>query len=347
MERLTIENFGPIKKAEIDLKKINVFIGPQGSGKSTIAKIISALRSYHSWSSEEWFFSDMTTKLQEDYNLRSFFNKNTKIRIKTEGVEINISGESPLLSILNEPLGFYGAPESIYVPAERTLVPLIAESSFLFIREKTPIAKYITDFGILFQKARTQIKSRKFDFLGDLAYSFEDNADLIRLKDGKVLNLKESSNGIQTIVPLLLTIDSITSVRKNEGRKIAISIEEPELSLFPVTQNNLLKFIIEKLHPLNYSLTITTHSPYTLTTLNNLIYAFQVGKANNEVQNIVPEHLWLDPDDLGAWFVENGTVRSIIDEENQQIQAEEIDKISETLNQEYDQIMDIKFKQKN
>jgi len=37
------------------------------------------------------------------------------------------------------------------------------------------------------------------------------------------------------------------------------------------------------------------------------------------------------------------TVRSIIDEENHQIKAEEIDKISEVLNQEYDKIMDLKF----
>ena len=38
-KRLIVKNFGPIKEVDIDLKKINVFIGPQGSGKSTIAKI--------------------------------------------------------------------------------------------------------------------------------------------------------------------------------------------------------------------------------------------------------------------------------------------------------------------
>ena len=40
-KRLIVNNFGPIREVDIDLKKINVFIGPQGSGKSTIAKIIS------------------------------------------------------------------------------------------------------------------------------------------------------------------------------------------------------------------------------------------------------------------------------------------------------------------
>ncbi len=44
MERLKIKNFGPITDLDIDLKKINVFIGEQGVGKSTIAKLISCLR---------------------------------------------------------------------------------------------------------------------------------------------------------------------------------------------------------------------------------------------------------------------------------------------------------------
>ena len=41
MASIKIRNIGPIKKADFDLNKINVFMGPQSSGKSTIAKICS------------------------------------------------------------------------------------------------------------------------------------------------------------------------------------------------------------------------------------------------------------------------------------------------------------------
>ena len=41
MAHIIIKNIGPIKEVELDLNKINVFMGPQSSGKSTIAKIIS------------------------------------------------------------------------------------------------------------------------------------------------------------------------------------------------------------------------------------------------------------------------------------------------------------------
>ena len=45
MERIVIKDFGPIKELEInDIKKITIFIGDSGSGKSTIMKVISLFR---------------------------------------------------------------------------------------------------------------------------------------------------------------------------------------------------------------------------------------------------------------------------------------------------------------
>ncbi len=47
MSRIKIKNFGPIKEGcqdnngWIDVKKVTVFVGNQGSGKSTVAKLIS------------------------------------------------------------------------------------------------------------------------------------------------------------------------------------------------------------------------------------------------------------------------------------------------------------------
>ena len=51
MSRIKIKNFGPIKEGYknsnnnnwIEIKKVTIFIGNQGSGKSTVAKLISTL----------------------------------------------------------------------------------------------------------------------------------------------------------------------------------------------------------------------------------------------------------------------------------------------------------------
>lgn len=39
MKRLTIRNFGPIKEISIELRRMNVILGPQSSGKSTVLKV--------------------------------------------------------------------------------------------------------------------------------------------------------------------------------------------------------------------------------------------------------------------------------------------------------------------
>lgn len=41
MAKITIKYVGPLKEVTLDIKRINVFMGPQSTGKSTIAKIIS------------------------------------------------------------------------------------------------------------------------------------------------------------------------------------------------------------------------------------------------------------------------------------------------------------------
>src|SRR5689334_2924951 len=73
-EKLILENFGPFKKrCEIDLKQIVVFIGPQSSGKSIIAKLVSIFRNYESLVKSNIF------DLLENYNIKSFLRDDSKI----------------------------------------------------------------------------------------------------------------------------------------------------------------------------------------------------------------------------------------------------------------------------
>jgi predicted ATPase len=44
MQRIVIKNFGPIKDVDIPIHDFMIFIGPQASGKSTIAKAIYFFR---------------------------------------------------------------------------------------------------------------------------------------------------------------------------------------------------------------------------------------------------------------------------------------------------------------
>lgn len=71
MNILTIENFGPIKKAKIEVKDMMVFIGPQSSGKSTLAKIITILNDFNFRQNDEIKLIDELSK----YNIKSYLKK--------------------------------------------------------------------------------------------------------------------------------------------------------------------------------------------------------------------------------------------------------------------------------
>jgi predicted ATPase len=43
MRKLIIKNFGPVLNAELELKAVNLLIGEQSVGKSTIAKLITIM----------------------------------------------------------------------------------------------------------------------------------------------------------------------------------------------------------------------------------------------------------------------------------------------------------------
>jgi predicted ATPase len=43
-ETLTIQNFGPIVNMTLELRVVNILIGDQGTGKSTVAKLLAAIK---------------------------------------------------------------------------------------------------------------------------------------------------------------------------------------------------------------------------------------------------------------------------------------------------------------
>ena len=88
---------------------------------------------------------------------------------------------------------------------------------------------------------------------------------------------------------------------------------------------------------------ITTHSPYILTAFNNLLYAEQVGKKHHqEVDRLIGKDYWLESAKNTAYFVENGSIRSIIKDEL--IDATEIDGASDEINALSDKLIDLELR---
>mgnify|MGYP006379482143 FL=1 len=130
MAHIIIKNIGPIKEVEFDLNKINVFMGPQSSGKSTIAKIIS----FCLWVEKNvCLFKDtlevsvdFKNKLGNYYHLLSYMGENSYILYQSEYVKIEYTGKVSGYVMPEKEVNklTYKRSKIIYVPAERNLMAL-------------------------------------------------------------------------------------------------------------------------------------------------------------------------------------------------------------------------------
>jgi energy-coupling factor transporter ATP-binding protein EcfA2 len=249
-----------------------------------------------------------------------------------------------------------------YIQSERVIIHLLKKYSFNLLSNKVPIPMHILQLGAEIEK--TNIGSISLDFVAEgLVYKNVDGDDKIFFSDEKHIDLIAASSGIQSVVPILLT----TETAKINSSNRTFVFEEPEQNLFPETQYQLIQRL-EKLRILNISSmgkptrVYTTHSPYVLAALNNLLYAFKVKSKiedkyfNLEKQGIMFErserdielnkvHKILDttinPATFAAYQVSGGTANSIFNEEIGLIDNNYIDDITDKMNDDFDALMNL------
>lgn len=101
MEHLKLKNFGPITELDINLKKINVFIGEQGVGKSTIAKLLTCLRDLYLRNCILENNSKIIPHYFQFYGLPDYFCEDTFIEY-SDDLDIKISYENGEFRITND-----------------------------------------------------------------------------------------------------------------------------------------------------------------------------------------------------------------------------------------------------
>lgn len=212
MLQLTINQIGPIKSVTLNLNKFNMLIGPQSSGKSTIAKIISFCL---------WLEKDVLMQRTGDYVNRVFVEKQLlefhKLKsYLNEGYSISFSGEiinfiyteTQCNVQLNTGFELYKIGKVAYIPAERNAVTLSNITSLKMPENNT--RSFIFDWLEIHQKFQ---KQNAVDLLKlKLKYYYEEASqkDIIVLENGKEIMLEEASSGLQSVVPLYVYMYYLT-----------------------------------------------------------------------------------------------------------------------------------------
>lgn len=169
------------------------------------------------------------------------------------------------------------------------------------------------------------------------SYRYVNGEEQIILENGKYVKVNYSSSGQQECVWIL----NLLFYYLFQQSQVLFIIEEPESHLFPESQKYITEFIA-LVNNCKHSIVLTTHSPYVLGTLNNLLYAHTIQKKySKKVNELIPESLWLDYNKFDAWFVKNGTMENCMDVETHMIQNERIDEISEVINHDFDEMLEL------
>lgn len=177
-------------------------------------------------------------------------------------------------------------------------------------------------------------------------------------RDGSELPFQWLSSGTQEMLPLMNPLSNLVynvsanpaNVWEHFSPKIGpIYVEEPELSVFPATQYELVKLFawLAREKRLEFPFVITTHSPYILTAFGNLLKAGKVGAQSPEhraaVEKTVPEKYWIKNSDFAAYKIENGVLKSIYDESTGQIDGDYLDDVSSGIAEQFGQLLEIQY----
>lgn len=432
MFHLSIHNFGPIKEVEIKIKRLEILIGPQSSGKSTIAKLVYFFLHIRDEvttfilelpESEQWqpskkdlqkklckrfveFFGptpqpfDVSIKFiySKDHYVEIYLDKQQHkyislnfspaiwkkiIKVLTDTLELkrNIpkkTGFIPSLGKLvseqglavisedvrnqcNNIFGF--SKELFFIPAGRSLLSTLSDQMQYIHPHQLdfPMRKFVEAVNstkALFDKSLDDLIIEKQALTSERLffsairkaqtfvkrilrgeYRYDKEGGKILIPSGVYTKLSFASSGQQEVVWILLSLFFLVL----ENSKALVFVEEPEAHLFPTAQKEIMDFIAFVLNELNCDFIITTHSPYLLSCVNNLLYAHDLGKVKkmDKVKSVIPDDRWLSPKEVGGYYVDNGIVESLINPESVALKVELLDTASGQINELFDKLLDI------
>jgi hypothetical protein len=382
-ERLTIRNFGPIADLDVTIKAFTFFIGPQGSGKSTAAKVLTICRDlswyiqiltqderihepFKKFCIEEYFQDDTYMYYQNGMGTIEVVYQDGAFQLIPKGASPKQAEKALSQMVLAEneallkkkgmddvnggvdekytPLLQANSRMMLYVPAERNLAGAMSKALASMIVARIPLYDALIEYMSVFEKAKNELKEYFVPFL-NISFSINDGQEKIWIGEGSnrhnPLPLQSCSSGLQSVLPLLMSIDySLKAVCFD-----AFVIEEPEQNLFPSNQKELVYHLVEKYRNSKMrGMVFTTHSPYILSCMNVVLLAgllYEKEGLRDEVIRIVGENHHLNPSDVAVYRLNPSAEKFCVDLKNPTtglIGINELDSASESIGEDYDQL---------
>ena len=235
MSKIKIRNFGPIKDGYqeddgwLDVKKVTVFTGNQGAGKSTVAKLISTLTWIEKalvrgdYNKSRFEQKDVLQNLYLNYHrLENYFKNNTKIEYQGDAYFMKYENNQLVINKIESET--YLLPQIMYVPAERNFI------THLKSNELKQFSESFREFLREYDNAKENMKGVVKLPINDVGVEHDKWNNTLNIKgEDHEVKLNEASSGLQSLVPLYLVSDYLAdSVRKQSKVREPMSLEQTQ-----------------------------------------------------------------------------------------------------------------------
>lgn len=160
-ERLVVKSFGPVRDLDITFKKVTLFIGDQGTGKSCVAKLFSMFKWLEKVLSQKKYklnyfeqYNRFLTKVCSYHRIDSFIRTDSYLRFESNLYIFEYKSGSFKISDNNEDISLFrtndqkvnvdGLAKIMYVPAERSIVS-VAENKTKLLKELPDSSETFSD----------------------------------------------------------------------------------------------------------------------------------------------------------------------------------------------------------
>lgn len=271
---------------------------------------------------------------------------------------------------IQEELGGLSTYDQFFVPAGRSFFANIQSTIFSFLSENRSLDPFLVEFGSFYEtlkkiyndiiiKNNTEKSDKEYDELVaqilNSNYLRDKEKDYLMHRDSRKVNLTNASSGQQETLPLIIILKSLNYMRSSLGTGFTLYIEEPEAHLFPTAQKKIVELLARTFNNKKdkIQIFITTHSPYILSSFNNLIYAgnlYEKNRDNKEIEEQVKkiispkQHLHnIDNSVFSVYSLKNNEYKYLIDGDSNQISGTILDSVSEEISLEYDELLNIEY----
>jgi predicted ATP-dependent endonuclease of OLD family len=252
---------------------------------------------------------------------------------------------------------------TMFIPAARAITaitnnefpadPLLSR----FIRTFKKYAIKRTKDGVKHDSVDTMLKIKNITIPDNNI--IDDEEIRITTNDGREISPVELSSGQQELLYFLLLINYLPNTSFHFGKSISVHIEEPSAHLFPQEQKDTIEYIASMYSAIKSEndnicrFFITTHSPYILNVINNMLEKGRLKEAIDSIDdavvkdkaNVLYEGLsfsGLMKGEVSAFFIDDsGSVTPMISEEDPYLYASKIEDITRNIHDDAGRINNI------